>query len=115
MAEDPLNPNHLFGHVQDATQFDVPRGISPDGRGHIYLPQPLAKPMLTADGKPATDEHGHPQYQPLWTAHTGVTLIDDNVQPINLTLTKFMVLEVVVALVMCLVFGGLALRMRGGR
>ena len=114
MAEDPLNPNHLFGHVQDGTSFDVPRGLSPHGDGHIYLPQPLAKPLMGADGKPVTDEHGRPKYEPLWTAHTGVKLIDENVQPINLTLTKFMVLEVVVALVMCLVFCGLALRMRGG-
>jgi F-type H+-transporting ATPase subunit a len=114
MAEDPLNPNHLFGHVQDATYFDVPRVLSPRRDGHVYLPQPIAKPILAADGKPLADEHGHPTYQPLWTAHTGVSLIDDNLQPVNLTFTKFMALEVVVALVMCILFIGLAARIRGG-
>jgi F-type H+-transporting ATPase subunit a len=112
MAEDPLNPNHLFAHVQDATYFDVPRGISPHGDGHVYLPQPLAKPLVSADGKPVLDENGHPKYEPLWQIHTSSPLINQIVQPLDLTLTKFMVLEVAVALIMCALFLGLAARMK---
>ena len=41
-------------------------------------------------------------------------MIDKSVQPLDLKLTKFMVLEVAVALIMCLLFTGLALRIRGG-
>jgi F-type H+-transporting ATPase subunit a len=114
MAEDALNPNHLFAHVQDATYFDVPRKLSQDGKGHIFLPQPLAKPMLGADGKPMLDAHGHPKYQPLWQAHTSLPMVNQIFQPLDLTLTKFMVLEVAVALIMCALFMGLAFRIRHG-
>ena len=112
MAEDPLNSNHLFAHVQDAPYFDVPRGISPHGDGRVYLPQPLAKPLVSADGKPVLDAHGNPQYEPLWQIHTSSPLINQIVQPLDLTLTKFMVLEVAVALIICALFLGLAARMK---
>ena len=111
----PLDPNHLFDHVQDADYFEVPRFLTPHGDGHIRLPQPLANVKLGADGVPLADLHGQPVYESVWEPHTGVALVDDIVQPMNLKLTKFMVLEVVVALIMCVVFIGLAAKMRGGR
>ncbi|HEX4414231.1 MAG TPA: F0F1 ATP synthase subunit A [Lacipirellulaceae bacterium] len=114
MAEDALNPSHLFGHVQDAPYFDVPRKLSPDGHGHIYLPQPLAKPLTDADGKPVLDAHGHPRYEPVWRAQTSSPLVNQIIQPLDFVLTKFMVLEVVVALIMCVLFMGLAFRIRHG-
>jgi F-type H+-transporting ATPase subunit a len=111
---DPLDPAHLFGHVQDAPYFEVPRTLSPHGDGRIFLPQPLAKPRLDAEGKPILDAHGHPTYEAVWTPHTGIRLLDDIIQPMDLRLTKFMVLEVVVALILCALFIGLARRLRGG-
>src|SRR4051812_26234439 len=112
MAEDALNPNHLFGHVQDAPYFDVPRKLSQDGHGRTYLPQPLAKPSVDADGKPVLDAHGHPRYEPLWQAHTKLPMVNQIIQPLDFVLTKFMVLEVAVALIMCALFMGLAVRIR---
>ena len=93
---DPLAPSSLFEHVQDADYFHVPRAMSPHGDGHIPLPQPLV-----------TEE-------PLWTAHTGVDLIDNMIEPLELKFTKFMLLEVVVAGICVVLFCILALRMRGG-
>ncbi len=115
MAEiNPLAPSELIGHVQDSDNFHVPRFMTSDRSGYIYLPQPLAKPKLDAAGRPLLDHHGHPVYEELWRPHTGFDIIDKSVQPIDLTFTKFMFLEVIVALVMCIFFIGLALRIRGG-
>ncbi len=96
MAHDPLHPNSLFEHVQDADYFHVPRMLSPHGDGHIAIPQPFQ-----------TEE-------PIFELNTGVELIDNIVQPVHLTLTKFMVLEVVVAVIIAIVFIRLAGRMSSG-
>jgi F-type H+-transporting ATPase subunit a len=115
MAEkDPLSPSELIGHVQDSDSFHVPRFMTSDRSGHIYLPQPLAKVKHDADGKPVLDHHGRPVYEELWRANTRVDIIDKSVEPIDLKFTKFMFLELVVALLMCLFFIGLAIRIRGG-
>jgi F-type H+-transporting ATPase subunit a len=111
---DPLSPSELIGHVQDSDSFHVPHKLTPDGTGHIYLPQPFAKIKMGADGKPILDHHGRPAYQELWAPHTGIEIIDKSVQPITLAFTKFMALELAVALIMCVLFLGLALRIRGG-
>jgi F-type H+-transporting ATPase subunit a len=115
MAENALNPNHLFGHVQDATYFDVPRALSQDGRGHVYLPQPFAKTKLGPNGKPVLDHNGQPKYQALWEVHSTSPIVKEIVQPFDLTLTRFMVIEVAVALIMCVLFMGLARKIRNGR
>jgi F-type H+-transporting ATPase subunit a len=112
---DALDPAHLFGHVQDADYFEVPRILSPHGDGRIFLPQPLAKVEKDANGQPIRDAHGHPTYEAVWAPNTGIQLVDQIIQPMQLKLTKFMVLEVVVALIMCVVFIRLAHRMRGGQ
>lgn len=93
-SADPLAPEHLFGHVQDATYFHVPKGLSPHGDGHVELPQPF-------DGQ-----------EPLYTANTGVELLDNVIEPLDLKFTKFMLLEVVVALICCILFIRLAGKMR---
>jgi F-type H+-transporting ATPase subunit a len=88
----PLDPSHLFGHVQDATHFEVYHQVDTfDGNqeGKIYLPQP-------------------------WFTDTKVATISPEGLKPNFVLTKFMVLEVVVALLVSLVFIRLACRMRGG-
>jgi F-type H+-transporting ATPase subunit a len=114
-SSDALDPVKLFEHVQDADYFHVPAVMSPRGDGHLYLPQPLARVETDASGKPLLDHHGHVVYKPLWECKTGIPMVDQIVQPVDLKLTKFMVLEVVVALVMCAVFISMAARMRGGR
>jgi len=110
-----LDPSHLFGHVQDADYFDVPRFMSPHGDGRIYLPQPLATPLVGSDGKPILDHHGQPTYEAIWQLHTGNKLLDGIFQPLDLKLTKFMVLEVVVAILLAVLFIRLARRMKGGQ
>jgi F-type H+-transporting ATPase subunit a len=114
MAESALNPNHLFEHVQDAPYFDVPRRFSPDGTGRIFLPQPLAKPVLGADGKPIVNHHGEIKYQPVWQANTSSKLVNDIIQPLDFKFTKFMAIEVVVALIICVLFMGLAAKIKHG-
>lgn len=92
----PLDPGHLFGHVQDSESFAVPRWFpGADEHGEIRLPQPL-----------------NPSGQPIATVKTGFDPLDQMVQPVNLRLTKFMVLEVVAAVVLAFVFIWLANRMR---
>ncbi len=117
MAEsDPLSANELIAHVQDSDSFHVPRALTADGSGHILIPQPFARVSKGPDGKPLVDHHGHPVYEQVWAPHTGIKFIDEMVKPMDMRLTKFMVLEAIVALVMCVVFIGLARRMRkGGR
>jgi len=117
MAEhaDPLSADELIRHVQDDDNIHVPKFMTPDGSGHIYLPQPLAKKAVDADGKPIKDHHGHQVYESIWAPHTGIPIVDETIKPLDLKLTKFMVLEVAVALIMCVLFIILARKMKGGR
>jgi F-type H+-transporting ATPase subunit a len=97
-SHDPLHPAHLFGHVQDAEHFEVAKSpLTPEGK--IYLPQPLA--TLNEE-------------KTLWEAHTGIPLIDNTIGPLDLHLTKFMVLEVIAALLIAIVFIRLANKMSHG-
>ncbi len=91
-----FDPGHLFGHVQDADHIEVSTKVVPSGK--IDLPQPLR--MDT----------------PLWTGSTGVKSVDDIgiFQPIELKFTKFMLLELIVALVIAVVFIRLANKMSHG-
>jgi F-type H+-transporting ATPase subunit a len=88
----PLDPSHLFGHVQDSNSIEVYHQLDrfdDQMDGKIYLPQP-------------------------WIGDTELKTIKiEGVKP-NFVLTKFMVIEVAVALVLMLVFIRLACRMRGG-
>lgn len=113
MASNPLHPNELFGHVQDATYFHVPRGwFGADSHGHILIPQPLATPLHDAAGHAVTDHHGIPLYESVWQPHTGSAFLDSMIEPLQLKLTKFMVLEVVAAIGLIVVFGLLAIALR---
>jgi F-type H+-transporting ATPase subunit a len=81
MAENPFDPAHLFGHVQDAEYFEVPRVIASDGK--IEIPQPIKLEH------PIIEQHGV-------------------IQPFDLSITKFMVLEVIVAVLLAVIFIRLA-------
>jgi F-type H+-transporting ATPase subunit a len=91
----PFDSKHLFGHVQDATYFEVPKLIKADGK--IPIPQPFGVDP------------------PSFRLHTGIKQLDSLVEPMDFKLTKFMVLEVVVALIISVLFIGLANRMAGGK
>lgn len=106
----PLSPQALFEHVQDARYFHIPRGWfgDADGDGHLYLPQPLATPVEGTD-------HGHgPEYEAVIHPQVGIELIDRSIKPLDFVLTKFMVIELLVAVICVLLFGWLALKVRGG-
>ncbi len=93
----PLDPKELFSHVEDSTSFHLPKAITPpDSHGHVELPQPFL-----------LDE-------PLVEMHTGNELIDKTIQPLEFKLTKFMVLEVIIAGIIVVLFVFLAARLKGG-
>ena len=97
MASNPLAPDHLFAHVEDADYFHVPGILVPPAwHGHVPIPQPFQLET------------------PLIAANTGDPLIDRTIQPLDLKITKFMVLEVVAAVLVAALFIGLARRIRGG-
>ena len=87
---DPLDPGHLFGHVQDATYFEVPKAVAEGGK--LHLPQPLKLETPIVEANPA--------------AHLAA---------FDLELTKFMVLELVCGVILILLFVPLAARIAGGK
>ena len=94
---DALAPNEIFSHVEDSTYFHVPRALVPEeSHGHINIPQPLQLDT------------------PLVEVNTGVELIDNTIQPLDFKITKFMVIEVIVALLIIVFFGALAARLKLG-
>lgn len=94
-ASKPLDPNELFGHVKDSTGLHVPRFLAPASHGHIEIPQPfeLSKPLVT---------------------HTNSALINRTIEPLDFKITKFMLIELAAALILCALFIGLARALKGG-
>lgn len=86
MAHDPLAPDHLIEHVKDSTYFDLPQMLG----GHWNVPQIY---------------HGKPIFQ------SSSNLIE----PFDLKLTKFMVLELIAAVIVMLIAIPLANKIAGGR
>ncbi len=86
-----LDPGHLIGHVKDADYFEFPRFIAgEDGKLKIH--------------------------QPFYEKGTALIRPDtDLIEPLDLKLTKFMVLEVVAAVIVAFLAIGLANKVRGGR
>jgi F-type H+-transporting ATPase subunit a len=97
MAHDAFDPGHLFGHVQDTDHIEVSTRLVPSGK--IKLPQPLLQ-----------------EDEPLWTGKTGIKAVDDIkiFGPLELRFTKFMLLELIAALVIAVVFIRLANKMAAG-
>lgn len=104
--ENHFAPDHLFGHVKDSKQFEVPRifqSIDPfhavhveGSHAHVSIFQPFE------------------DFEPITLVHTGQEAVDKMVEPLDLKLTKFMILEVVAALVMVAVFVLLGRKLSGG-
>ena len=87
-----------MGHVKDADYFHVPRAFTGDQSGHIPIPQ--------------LREETTPMVQ----IKTGIAAIDRifAFEPLDLKITKFMVLEVVGALILIAIFVPLARGVRSG-
>ncbi len=94
-AKNPLDPNELFSHVEDSTEFHFPRIFSPPN-GHVKIPQPFERS------------------EPVFAVHTGKPVIDNMIKPLDFQITKFMVIELAVALIMCAFFIGLGQALKGG-
>jgi F-type H+-transporting ATPase subunit a len=87
---DPLDAGHLIGHVKDADYFEFPRFLG----GKVQIPQIY---------------HGQ---EPIATIGIGFKPIDDRIEPFEGKITKFMVLEVIAALLLIVVFSWLASRLK---
>lgn len=95
--KDPLSSESLFEHVQDGDFFHLPRDLAPEGsHGHIYLPQPFKLDT------------------PIWEMKSDNAMLNSMFQPFDLQLTKFMVLELVAAILIAVFFIGLAMRIKFG-
>ncbi|MBL9125415.1 MAG: F0F1 ATP synthase subunit A [Planctomycetaceae bacterium] len=83
---------HTIGHVKDSEYFEVPKFLVPSGK--IEIPQPFAgdQPLMTFD------------WAPKWM----------EIAPLDLRITKFMVVETVAALIVAILFIYLGLRIRSG-
>jgi F-type H+-transporting ATPase subunit a len=94
-ASKPLDPNELFDHVKDSPELHVPRFLAPGTNGHIEIPQPfeLSKPLVV---------------------HTKSPLINRTIEPLDFKITKFMLIELAAALILCALFIGLAKALKGG-
>ena len=91
---DPLDTAHLIGHVKDSTYFEMPRVlVGGDGKLHIPQLRPLDAP-------------------PVFEIKTGIAGLDELIEPIGLHLTKFMVLEVIGGVILCVLFISMANHLR---
>jgi F-type H+-transporting ATPase subunit a len=96
-SHDPLSPEELIGHVKDADYFHVPRAFARETHGHVPLPQIRES------------------REPIVEVKVGFAPIDELIEPLDLHVTKFMVLEVVAALIIAALFIPLAQRVRTGQ
>jgi F-type H+-transporting ATPase subunit a len=95
-ATNALDPNELFKHVQDSDELHVPRFLAPNSQGHIELPQPFKLE------------------KPLFAMHTGNALIDNTIEPLDFKFTRYMAIELFAAILIAVLFVGLARALKGG-
>ena len=85
MADSPLDPGHLIGHVKDASYFEFPEAMG----GKVSVPQVYQGEALVSPASPY-------------------------IEPFDLQITKFMVLEVIAAVIILAIALPLAGKLRGG-
>jgi F-type H+-transporting ATPase subunit a len=95
-GHDPLAAETLIAHVRDTDYFHVPRLFSPATDGHIYIPQ--------------FPDSVRPQIQ----IKTGMPQLDELIEPLDFKITKFMVLELIAAVLLVAVIVPAARRIRLG-
>ena len=91
-AHNPFEKGHLISHVKDSDYFELPRALG----GRIKIPQLFQS------------------HEPLVTIRVGFKPIDDRIEPLDLKITKFMVLELIAAVVIVVLFTRLAARIKKG-
>ena len=96
-----LNPDHLIGHVQDSDYFELPAIGSWDYQGKTKLKIPQISPFTNE--KPLIGDNG-------------VIKIKENdfIGPVTFQPTKFVVLELIAALIVAAIFVPYARRIRNG-
>ena len=94
-GQDPMEAGHLFEHVQDAPHFEVPHMISEGGKAKIWQ-------MSDIFGEPFADLQ-------LMKADP-----DLHLAPFDLSVTKFMLLEVLAAVLLIVFFIPLAKKIADG-
>ena len=92
-GHNPFESSHLIGHVKDSNYFELPRVLG----GKFEIPQLIKNP------------------EPVATIKIGFKPIDDRIEPFDLKITKFMVLEVVAAAILVLLFSRLAARLKSAQ
>lgn len=97
VAHDPLDPAHVMGHVKDADYFQFPRVFSESTGGKVFVPQFRIST------------------EPIVVIKTGFEPFDNLIEPLDFRVTKFMVLEVVGAILVAAIFIPLANRIKSGR
>ncbi len=95
-SHSPLSAEHLIGHVKDSDHFVFPRMFHPSTDGKVFVPQVREST------------------EPVIEVKTGFGPIDQLIEPFDLRLTKFMVLELIAALILVVIFVPLARQARGG-
>jgi F-type H+-transporting ATPase subunit a len=96
-ASNPLDPNALFSHVEDSDELHLPRFMTSDeAHGHVKIPQPFI------------------QNPPIFQAQTASPLVNRVIQPLDLKITKFMVIEALVAILILIFFVLLGRALKGG-
>lgn len=102
---DPLSAAHVMEHVKDADYFQVPRvlgplgeyfGLQSDSAGRVFIPQL------------------RDTTEPIVQIKTPYAALNDLVEPLDMRITKFMVLEVVGCVLLLVTFLPLAWRARRG-
>lgn len=94
-AHDYLSPDHLFSHVQDSTDFHF---------------SPTVARLLTGDAK----HNGHIHLPETGIAGYQVAGTEQYLKPLDFKLTRFMVVELLAAVLVFVVFTAVARRLKSG-
>ncbi len=89
-GHDPLAPETLIHHIKDGTYFQIPRFLG----GKYEIPQPLQT------------------QEPIATVQIGFAPIDDRIEAFDLKITKFMVLELIAAILLIVLLARVASRIK---
>lgn len=90
-----LGKDHLIGHVQDQTYFEMPGGMGEENKIKIHIPNPL----------------GYTDEKPMIAAPKGA---EDFLGPVTFQPTKFVVVELLAAILVATVFVWLGKKVKNG-
>ena len=110
-GKNPLAPEVLFEHVQDAPYFHLPRALAAPGKATMAMStyHNRLRPRLLG-ATTATARRMRPKVE----LTTGVSVLDKSLLPMDFVFTKFMVIELLVLVISLLLFGWLASKIKAG-